>query len=128
MHGQRGSVSNAAKLLRWYLVGSGADELSASLLCVGYDHILERGVIYSISRTGTVLEESSYAAAGSGSTYVVGLIDSRENDMISWTEEEALNFAYDAVRLAMERDGSSGGFVRLFVINRQGKRSVLRTL
>ena len=42
------------------------------------------------------------------------------------SEEEALEFVSNAIRLAMERDGSSGGFVRMYVIDRFGSRFVSR--
>jgi len=40
------------------------------------------------------------------------------------SEEEALEFVCNAIGLAMERDGSSGGFIRMYVIDRFGKRFV----
>jgi len=43
-----------------------------------------------------------------------------------WTEEEAIEFVGNAIELAMKRDGSSGGFVRMFVINNYGKKAFVR--
>jgi len=40
------------------------------------------------------------------------------------TEEEAVAFMARAIRLAMERDGSSGGFVRIFLLTTKGQRVV----
>ena len=84
-----------------------------------------------------------FAIGGSGSTYVFGFVDSNfKKDM---TEEECVEFVKKsklgkltqkfqcliffflqiALTLAMNRDGSSGGVVRLGIINEKGiKRQV----
>ncbi|KAL9188856.1 hypothetical protein ACHAXT_011346 [Thalassiosira profunda] len=123
----RGTVSHAAALLRNLLVSN--EDLSASLICAGYDHELGRGVIYSIAPGGTVFEERSWAAGGSGSSYILGHLDSlypkdgnNKKELPLRTEEEAVEFVATALGLAMERDGSSGGFVRMYVIDRRGRR------
>ena len=127
----RGTVTQVASLLRNLL--SNDSSLSASLICAGYDHELERGVIYSISPGGTVFEEKIWATGGSGSTYILGYLDSclpkgpDENiDYLVNSEEEALDIVCNAISLAMDRDGSSGGFIRMYVIDRFGRRFVSR--
>ena len=141
--------------------------MSASLLCAGYDHELGRGVIYSIGPNGAMFEEEGgWAVAGSGSSYVLGHLDShystggaatahrdggrREEDGGEEeedddddrddedrdrrrrrrlpSEEEAVEFVSNAIRLAMERDGSSGGYVRMYVIDKFGRRFVSRMM
>jgi hypothetical protein len=69
----------------------------------------------------------------SGSTYVLGYLDShlsgssRDNsDKLIDSEEEALDLVYNALCLAMDRDGSSGGFVWMYVIDQSGRRFVSR--
>ncbi|KAL7514874.1 hypothetical protein ACHAXN_012161 [Cyclotella atomus] len=127
----KGTVSHVASLL-WNLL-SNDSSLSASLICAGYDHELARGVIYSIAPGGTVFEERMWAAGGSGSTYILGYLDSHlpkceeENgEKLVVSEEEALDIVYNALCLAMDRDGSSGGFLRMYVIDRFGRRFVSR--
>lgn len=125
-----GTVSHVASLLCNLL--SNDSTLSASLICAGYDHELGRGVIYSIAPGGTVFEEQMWAAGGSGSTYVLGYLDScfskekSSGKTVIPTEEDALDVVYNALCLAMDRDGSSGGFVRMYVIDKHGKRFVSR--
>ena len=46
-------------------------------------------------------------------------------DLMLWDEEEVINFVKRAIRLVMKRDGSSGGVVRIYVIDRNGKKSIL---
>jgi len=129
----RGTVTHVASLLRNLLANE--PSLSASLICAGYDGELGRGVIYTITPGGTVFEEKAWAAGGSGSTYILGHLDSchpkdelgmDSNDQILNSEEEALDFVSKALSLAMDRDGSSGGFIRMYVINKGGKRFVSR--
>jgi len=118
----------------------------ASLICAGYDHVLERGVVYSIDLGGTLVEHPGWTSSGSGSSYVLGFIDAnfpkgvegleggRQGDTDGdwcgssslWTEDEAVEFVAKAIELAMDRDGSSGGCVRIFVIDRDGKRAIVR--
>jgi 20S proteasome subunit beta 1 len=127
----RGTVTHVASLLRNLLSNDSA--LSASLICAGYDHELDRGVIYSINPGGTVFEERIWAAGGSGSIYILGYLDSHlpkgpdgNIDCLIETEEEALDIVCSAIGLAMDRDGSSGGFIRMYVIDRFGRRFVSR--
>ena len=127
----RGTVTHVASLL-WNLL-SNDSSLSASLICAGYDHELGRGVIYSIAPGGTVFEERTFAVGGSGSTYILGYLDSHlpkySDDGVEKlidSEEEALNIVYNSLCLAMDRDGSSGGFVRMYIIDRVGRRFVSR--
>ena len=124
------SISNVAHLLKNYLYNN---ELQASLICAGYDHVRDEGVIYNIDLGGTMMEQDDFACNGSGSGYILGHIDkfinARNGDFSCSTmsEEEAIEFVGSSIELAMDRDGSSGGVVRLFVINRNGKREMLRT-
>ena len=45
-----------------------------------------------------------------------------------WTEDDAVEFVARVVGLAVERDGSSGGFCRIFAIDRNGKKGYTRVL
>lgn len=113
---------------------------SASLLIAGYEPSSTnsksdgngRGRIYSIAQTGSLIEEDLYAIAGSGSTYIVGLIDhafkernkqSKDNgNEVLMEEEEAIEFVSALIHTAMARDGSSGGFARITVVNAKGSQ------
>jgi len=120
------SVSQIARWLR-YVVMNG--NYGASLLCAGYDP-LDGSRIYSIAPTGALLEESVFAASGSGSTYILGLMDTalkdhqKENNLLE--EEEAIELVTKLVHAAVARDGSSGGVARIVVMNDQGSRELIR--
>ena len=58
------------------------------------------------------------AVGGSGSTFIQGFIDA--NYKKGKTKAEVKEFIKHAISLAMYRDGSSGGCVRIVDINRDG--------
>lgn len=118
------SIADVAHLIRNYLRNN---DLQASLICAGYDHVRDNGVIYSIDLGGTIMEQPIWACNGSGSGYIMGYIDEHFKSIsCSMTEDEAVEFVGKAIELAMDRDGSSGGVVRIYVINRDGKKEILR--
>ena len=132
-NGNKPTVTNAAHVFHNFLMEK--PNLSCSLICAGYDHILKRGIIYSIANGGSMMEEPIWAVGGSGSTYILGYLDmnypinpvkSKIQDILL-NEKDAIDFVRKAIHVAMSRDGSSGGFVRLYVIDRNGKRSDLET-
>ena len=120
------SVSQIARWLR-YVVMNG--DYGASLLCAGYDP-REGGRIYSIAPSGSLMEETVFAAAGSGSTYILGLMDTTlknyhgDDNLIK--EEEAIELVARLIHSAVARDGSSGGVARIVVMNDQGSRELIR--
>lgn len=132
--GEMGTVTDAARFLTNMLRNEA--DLSASLICAGYDHGRGGGIIYSISPGGSAVEEPLFAVQGSGSGYILGHMDANYHQRYAdgkpsaedWAEEDAINFVTKLVGLAMDRDGSSGGFVRMFVINRSGRREITRTM
>lgn len=124
-NGNMPTVTNAAYVLK-NLIWDSSDASSCSLICAGYDHVKQRGIIYSLSPGGTLMEEPTICASGSGSTYILGHLDEYREKILSMEEDEALEFAENAIELAMSRDGSSGGFVRLYVLDQHGKRTIVK--
>jgi 20S proteasome subunit beta 1 len=117
--GRSPEVSQVAKLLRSFMVDQ---NLSASLLCAGCT-VEGQGRLYSILPSGALLKHDRFAVSGSGSTYIMGHLDhALSDDLLS--EEEAVNFVAKSVQLAMDRDGSSGGFVRICSITSNGIKSI----
>uniref|UniRef100_A0A0N5AGL6 Proteasome subunit beta n=1 Tax=Syphacia muris TaxID=451379 RepID=A0A0N5AGL6_9BILA len=97
------------------------DQLSASVLVAGYDEE-QGGQLYAIPLGGFVSRQRC-AASGSGSTFVQGFLDSKWKPNMS--VEECKEVVKNAVALATYRDGSSGGVIRLAVIDKTG---ITRTL
>lgn len=55
---------------------------------------------------------------GSGSTYIYGYCDAMYREGMS--REECEQFVVNSLALAMSRDGSSGGVIRLAIITKEG--------
>ncbi|CAH2262378.1 jg26888 [Pararge aegeria aegeria] len=88
------------------------DSLEASVLVAGWDN-KEGGQIFSIP-VGGALVRQAVAIGGSGSSYVYGYVDA--NFKPNMSKKKAIQFVTNTLTLAMLRDGSSGGVVRLGVI------------
>jgi len=98
------------------------DSLTAGIICAGWDRRLG-GQVYTIP-LGGMLVRQPVAIGGSGSTYVYGYVDS--NFKPNMTEEQCVQFVTNTLALAISRDGSSGGVIRLGVITKDGiKRHVI---
>jgi len=90
--------------------------LMAGIICAGYDAKCG-GQVFNITLGGSCVQQP-FSIGGSGSTYIYGFCDA--NFRPKMTRDEALEFATNALALAMSRDGSSGGVVRLVVIDKDG--------
>lgn len=66
----------------------------------------------------TLLQPIHCCPVGSGSTYIYGYCDSTWRP--GWGREETLRFVKNALSLAMSRDGSSGGTIRMVDITEKG--------
>jgi 20S proteasome subunit beta 1 len=114
-----GTMTTSVRQIAFFLRSLITDSMSAGLICAGYEE--GRGCIYSIAPNGSIEKEvDGFAVGGSGSTYILGHID--ENFRMDMTEEEATEFVVRALRLAMDRDGSSGGFSRIHVVDAKGSK------
>ncbi|XP_050808951.1 proteasome subunit beta type-6-like [Gopherus flavomarginatus] len=67
---------------------------------------------------GGMMVRQPFSVGSSGSSYIYGFVDASYKPGMSW--EECLSFTANALALAMERDGSSGGVIRLAAITEQG--------
>ena len=92
------------------------DALMAGLICAGWDPY-DGGQVYEIPLGGTLMKQK-FAIGGSGSTYVYGLVDSCYRE--GMTRQECVDFVKKSVSHAMARDGSSGGVIRICVIDENG--------
>ncbi|KAM4611314.1 proteasome subunit beta type-6 [Polymixia lowei] len=92
------------------------EELTAGIIVAGWDK-RQGGQVYSVP-IGGMLVRQPVSIGGSGSTYIYGFMDS--NYKPGLTKEQCLELTTAALCLAMERDGSSGGVVRLAAISESG--------
>jgi len=92
------------------------DRLMAGIIVGGWDPY-DGGQVFEIP-LGGVLMEQPYAMGGSGSTYIYGLVD--HTFKLGMTKAECKEFVRRSIAHAMCRDGSSGGVVRMVIIDQAG--------
>ena len=130
--GREPSVHTAASLFQ-NICYQNKDALSAGIIVAGWDK--EDGPsVYNIPLGGGIFRQP-WAIGGSGSTYVYGYCDATYQD--GWGKDETVEFVKNstwtkldhrscpterhvALSLAMARDGSSGGVIRMCVITESG--------
>lgn len=112
---QAPSVRTAGSLFQ-ELCYQNKDGLMAGIIVAGWDE-KDGPSVYNVPLGGS-LHRQPFAIGGSGSTYIYGYCDSVWRDDMS--QEEAVTFVKNALSLAMARDGSSGGVIRLAVITKDG--------
>nr|XP_057942492.1 proteasome subunit beta type-6 [Doryrhamphus excisus] len=92
------------------------EELMAGILVAGWDK-RKGGQVYCVP-IGGMLVRQPVSVGGSGSSYIYGFMDS--NYKAGMSKEQCLELTAAALSLAMERDGSSGGVIRLASISEDG--------
>ncbi|EEB08024.1 20S proteasome component beta 1 Pre3 [Schizosaccharomyces japonicus yFS275] len=92
------------------------DYLTAGLIIAGYDEETG-GEVYSIPLGGSV-HRQPLAIGGSGSAFIYGFCDANFKENMD--KETAIQFLKNAVGLAMERDRSSGGTIRMVILTKSG--------
>jgi len=108
-------VKAAASVFR-NLIYENRHQLTAGVIVAGWDKRFG-GQVYAITVSGTIVQQN-ISIGGSGSSYLYGFMDSQYKD--GMTEKECQDLVLNAISLAIKRDGSSGGVVRLGVINHTG--------
>jgi 20S proteasome subunit beta 1 len=90
--------------------------LEAAVIVGGFDPV-KGGQIYQVP-LGEFLINENLAIGGSGSGYISSYCDM--NYKPNMTQEQCREFLVSAVSLAMYRDSSSGGVVRILNITKDG--------
>ncbi|EIN10579.1 proteasome-domain-containing protein [Punctularia strigosozonata HHB-11173 SS5] len=109
------SVHTAAALFQ-RLCYENKDALSAGIIVAGWDEEVGPSV-YNIPLGGGLFRQP-WAIGGSGSTYVYGYCDATFQE--GWGKDQTVDFVKNTLSLAMARDGSSGGVIRMCVITKDG--------
>ncbi|KAG7212742.1 hypothetical protein KM043_013007 [Ampulex compressa] len=108
-------VETAANVFR-QLCYNYRDSLMAGILVAGWDS-RKGGQVYSIPLGGMCVRQP-ISIGGSGSTYVYGYMDSQYRPNMS--KDECVKLVENTLALAMARDGSSGGVIRIGTITEKG--------
>ncbi|KAL9939125.1 hypothetical protein V8E36_001938 [Tilletia maclaganii] len=114
LHGPA-EVSTAAQLFS-EIVYQNKDRLSAGIIVAGWDK-RNGGSVYNVPLGGGQFKQP-WAIGGSGSVYIYGYCDSNYRE--GWNREQTFEFVKNALSLAMRRDGSSGGTIRMADISEDG--------
>ncbi|KAJ2454551.1 Proteasome subunit beta type-1 [Coemansia sp. RSA 2336] len=114
-HGEMPTVKVASSLFQ-EICYHNKNNLMASIIVAGWDK-QNGGSVYEVPLGGS-LHKREFSVAGSGSSYIYGYCDKvfRPN----MTKEECVEFVKNAIGLAITRDGSSGGVIRVAVITEDG--------
>lgn len=113
--GRPATVKEAAMAFRQYCY-TYRDRLMAGIIVAGWDQF-EGGQVYRVPLGGLV-KRQEISIGGSGSTWIWGHVDNTFKSGMS--KEECLDYARVCVTLAVGRDSSSGGCIRLAAINKDG--------
>jgi len=113
--GKTPSVKTAGSLFR-ELCYNNREMLMAGIICAGWDP-QEGGSVYNIPLGGALVKQP-FAMGGSGSTYIYGYCDAHFKP--GMTRAECEEFVVNSLALAMARDGSSGGLIRIVIIDHEG--------
>ena len=114
-YGDVAPVKVAARILQQFQYEY-KNYLSASIIVCGVDNI-EGPAIYIVGQGGSTIKQK-VALSGSGSSYVFGYVD--KNFKENMTKQEAVEFLKTAITLAIHRDNSSGGAIRMVDISKEG--------
>ena len=90
--------------------------LETGYIVAGWDPY-EGPQLFSVNLGGACLSRN-FTMGGSGSGFIYGYCDANYRPGMSF--EEAKAFCLNAVSLAMKRDGSSGGIIRLSNVTERG--------
>ncbi|NP_001188447.1 proteasome subunit, beta type 9-like [Oryzias latipes] len=113
-------VISAASVLK-QLCYNNKEELQAGFITAGWDK--KKGPqVYVVSLGGMMISQP-VTIGGSGSTYIYGYVDAKYK--VNMTREECLQFATNALALAMGRDNVSGGVANLVVITKEGVEHIV---
>ncbi|SCZ92092.1 BZ3500_MvSof-1268-A1-R1_Chr5-3g08332 [Microbotryum saponariae] len=114
-HEKRPTTAVAGAMLE-SICYSNKDSLSAGIIVAGWDK-LTGGSVYNIPLGGGLFK-GPWAIGGSGSAYIYGYCDATYRE--DWDKEQTVDFVRNALALAMARDGSSGGTIRMAIITEGG--------
>lgn len=123
LEGERGFLTVPSVLSLANLVSrvnyNNKEALVGAMIVAGWDP-KHGGQVFGCPIGGTLAlgEEKGWAVDGSGSTYIWGYLDATWKP--SMTRDEATALCVEALALAMARDGSSGGVIRLVSIDKKG--------
>lgn len=80
--------------------------------------------IFTLDPVGSLIEEKTFCATGSGTPYAIGVLEDSYNEKEGLTIEQAIPIAIHAVRSSIERDTGSGNGIDVVIINKDGYKEI----
>ena len=87
-------------------------------ICAGWDRF-HGSQLYSISQGGALFKQD-FLLAGSGSIYISSFCDANYREDMNYYQSR--EFIIKAISMAMNRDGNTGGIIKLCSINHNGTK------
>lgn len=115
-------MARASRLISDVLYQNRGLDLSVGTMIMGYNARDGFGIYY-VDNTGVRIKGDMFSV-GSGSTFALGILDSKEGHRFDMTEEEAVSLGVKAIRHATLRDAGSGGYIGVYLITKDGWRKV----
>mmetsp|Transcript_28628 Transcript_28628/g.42504 ORF Transcript_28628/g.42504 Transcript_28628/m.42504 type:complete len:1156 (-) Transcript_28628:42-3509(-) len=113
------SVARASRFLSSALYQNRHLDLSVGTMIMGYDSL--GASIYYVDNTGVRIKGDMFAA-GSGSTFALGILDTERR--YEMTQDEAITLGIKAIRHATFRDAYSGGYIGVYLVTKHGWKKV----
>ncbi len=79
--------------------------------------------IYDVFPDGSLSEVKDFFTSGSGSSYVLGVLESNYKENLE--EKEAVELAEKALKAALERDIGSGNGYKIIIIPKEGEAKII---
>ena len=113
-------ISAAARLFSNILFSRRYFPYIAQIIIGGVDSSGPR--IFTLDPVGSLIEENTFYATGSGTPYAIGVLEDSYNENIN--VENAIPIAIHAVRSSIERDIGSGNGIDIVVIDKEGYKEI----
>jgi proteasome beta subunit len=101
---------------------SGRSYYQTLMIIGGYSQSEQTGKLYGIDLLGTLYEEENYLSYGSGSTFVLGVLESDWKEDL--TKEEGIDLAKKAITSAKKRDMASGYDIQISYVSNEGYEEI----
>ena len=101
---------------------SGRSYFQVNMIVGGYSQREKLGKLYGIDLLGTLYEEDKFISFGSGSPFVLGLLESDWKP--NMTKANGVELIKTAITSARERDAMSGYRIQMCSINKMGFKKI----
>lgn len=80
--------------------------------------------IFTLDPVGSLIEEKTFCATGSGTPYAIGVLEDSYDEKESLNIQQAIPIAIHSVRSSIERDIASGNGIDIVTIDKEGYKEI----